>query len=257
MKQEVETTLDTETQTQEPSLFQEILAANPYTAKTRTEAKDQASIVAASGLYGVKSKEEAYLILMTGRDLGLSESQALRGIRVFNNMPCVMADTLHAIVENSPLCEYFREVESTDDHATYETKRRGNPPTRSTFTMEQAKRAGLLGKNNWKCYPHRMLRARAKSYLARDVYPDVTLGMYTTEEMDGDEAEPTIAQVDPIPDTPIDMVPTDPEPWQQRMRDAGNVRLATQIGKDAYEASDRDPAVKAEALAILKEMEKA
>jgi hypothetical protein len=232
-------------------------ALSPYTPRTHEHAWRQAEIVAASRLYGLGSPEAAYVVLMTGNDLGLSQSQALRGVKIIDGQPSPSADTLHAVVISSPLCEYFREVETTSKQSTWETKRRGNPVVRSTFTIEQAEQAGLLSrgpKSNWAKYPERMLKARAKAYLARDVYPDLTLGLYTPEELGATPVEVEVTQVDVIPDTPIGMVPTDPEPWQQRMRDAGDVRLATQIGKDAYEASDRDPAVRSEAIGIINEM---
>jgi hypothetical protein len=243
-----------------PSLFETIIAANPYSATNREEAKSQAEIIAASGLYGIESKEEAYVILMTGKDLGLSESQALRGIRVWRGVPCLSADLFHAIVLRSPQCEYLREVSTDATQSTWETKRKGEPPTRETFTMEDAKRAGLLGKKTpWETYPGRMMKARAKAFLSRDVYPDVTFGLYTQDEMSGGEVEPSVqpVPVERVEDLPTELSePIDPDPWQDRMRralEAGDRRLATQIGMDAWNAADKDMDVKAEALAILGE----
>jgi len=53
-----------------------------------------------------------------------------------------------------------------------------------SFTIEQAQRAGVTGKDNWKKYPEAMLRARCISALARAVYPDVVLGIYETDELE-------------------------------------------------------------------------
>src|SRR5690606_14566168 len=82
-----------------------------------------------------------------------------------------------------PACKYFRLVESTDERATYETLREGEPePTRITWTIQQAAKAGLTGRQNWKAHPAAMLRARASAALARAVYPDVAMGIYDPDE---------------------------------------------------------------------------
>ena len=70
------------------------------------------------------------------------------------------------------------------------TKRKGDPdPISLSYTIDQAEQAGLLkptrsGKpSNWQKMPRQMLRARAKSELARLVYPDLLAGLYTPDEL--------------------------------------------------------------------------
>ena len=53
-----------------------------------------------------------------------------------------------------------------------------------SYTIEEAKQAGLLGKDSWKNYPAAMLRARAVSIVARAVFPDSIMGCsYIHEEL--------------------------------------------------------------------------
>lgn len=206
-------------------------AVDPYAPASHEQARDQAEIVAASHLYGLHDPAQAYVVLMTGHDLGLSPSQALRGVHVIEGKPSPSADTLHAVVLNSPLCDYFKHVETTDDHSTWETKRVGYEPERGTYTIQEARDAGLVKpKGNWEKHPRRMLRARAKAFLARDVYPDLCLGLYTPDELH--ESEPQRATVTHV-------VVDDPDPWQDRMAraaGAGDWSGAKQIARDAKAA---------------------
>jgi hypothetical protein len=77
---------------------------------------------------------------------------------------------------------FFKLAKSDDRIATYVTERKGEGQTEMSFTMEQAKNAGLGG-DNWRKYPAAMLRARASLALARAVYPDLMLGVYDPDEV--------------------------------------------------------------------------
>jgi hypothetical protein len=147
-----------------------------------------ARLATTSGLCRVKRPEEAAVILLTGRELGLSPMQSLRGIYVVNGAPVLSSDLLVAVVRRSGLCASWRVVESTPDACTITTIRQGeSESTTKTWTMLDAKRAQVTGKPIWAQYPAQMLRHRCAADLAREVYPDVVLGLYTPEEMDGVE----------------------------------------------------------------------
>jgi hypothetical protein len=144
-----------------------------------------ANMIGKSGLKpaSLKSPEDVMIVLMTGVELGLSVMQAMRGIHVINGKPAMSAEMLMAVVQNDPRCQYMMLVESTDTVATYETLRAGNPePTRISYTIEDAKRAGL-NSATWKSHPAAMLRARASSSICRAVYSDIIMGLYTDDEV--------------------------------------------------------------------------
>jgi hypothetical protein len=79
--------------------------------------------------------------------------------------------------------------ESTGDRATICGQRRRwdgslGPIERVTWTIEMARAAALLNKDNWKHYPDAMLRARATTALARMTFSDVLMGaVYAPEEL--------------------------------------------------------------------------
>lgn len=145
-----------------------------------------------------KQPEDVLVTLMAGHEFGLSPMQSIQAIDVIDGRPTMRAEMIVALVMKDPLCDYFIVVESTDKRAVYETKRKGNEPKKMEWTWEMAQRAGLVSKQNWAKYPDAMLRARCSSALARAVYPDVTRGLYASEEIrDEVELNPT-----PIPAAP-------------------------------------------------------
>lgn len=161
------------------------------------ELQTLAKSAAASRFFGAQSPEQALMIMMAGKDLGLSYTQSLRAFHVIEGRPALSADGMVAVcLAHRDICEYFRVVESDDRHAVVETKRVGNPPRKMTFTIEEAQRAGLVKeKSNWAKWPGRMCVARAKSFLAREEYADLLMGLYDPDELRDSAREERNARV--------------------------------------------------------------
>lgn len=118
-----------------------------------------------------------------GAELGLQPMQAMQNIAVINGRPSLWGDSVIALVKASPLCEYVVE-DVSENSATCKVKRRGEPEQTRVFSMEDAAKAGLKGKQGpWTQYPKRMLQMRARSWALRDVFPDVLRGMPVAEEL--------------------------------------------------------------------------
>ena len=153
------------------------------------EALKLATLAATAGLYGVKSREDAFIRMATGMEVGLTPWQAMRSIYVIDGRPSMSADLLVALcLRAKDVCERFHMEESTAEKATYVAKRIGQPDVRLTWTMKQAERAGLSTKTNWRAHPEAMLRARCAAALARLAFPELALGLYTPDEL-GDARE--------------------------------------------------------------------
>ena len=167
--------------------------------------------IASVGLCGVKNPQEALVRILTGRELGLSLMQSMRGVYVVEGNPSLSASLKQSICLAHPeVCEEFRMIESTNEKCTYRVKRRGEPSQEVTWTLEDAERAQLLNRgdtpekkkmSNWSRYPRRMLQARAKSEAADIAFGDLLHGFPTQEEMvDEREARGGPAVVEaPIP----------------------------------------------------------
>jgi hypothetical protein len=163
---------------------------------TMGELRTFAADVAASRFYGFADPAQAFVAISAGMDLGLSHAQSARAWHIIKGKATLSADAMRAVCLASPLCEYFSVVEKTEERCTVRTKRRGDVEQTITWTIEQGRRAGLANGDGWSKYPRAMLLARATGELARQVYPDLLLGIYTSEEMaDADRAAPTA----PIP----------------------------------------------------------
>jgi len=159
------------------------------TPTTVNEAMDMAKLFHASGMYQVASVAQAFVILSMGMELGLTATQAFCRIHVIKGKPCPSADLLVGLVKSSSACIYFKIIETTNDRAVYQTHRHGEDPVTMTYTMDDARTAGVT--DMYKKYPANMLRARCASNLARAVYPDVCAGMYTPEEMETIDVTPS------------------------------------------------------------------
>jgi hypothetical protein len=118
-----------------------------------------------------------------GASLGMAPLQAMQSIGVVNGVPALYGDGLLALVQGSPLCEYIAET-IEDGAAVCRAKRRGSPEVVRVFTIDDAKRAGLWGKQGpWQQYPQRMLQMRARSWALRDAFADVLRGIQSAEEV--------------------------------------------------------------------------
>jgi len=118
-----------------------------------------------------------------GMELGLQPMQAMQNIAVINGRPALWGDAVIALVRSSPLCEYIYESDDGET-ATCRVKRRNEEEQFRTFSMAEAKAAGLAGKQGpWSQYPKRMRQMRARAFAMRDVFPDVLRGMPVAEEL--------------------------------------------------------------------------
>lgn len=151
-----------------------------------TEAKQVAKFLFDSKLYGKFENPQAILAtIMRGRALGIDATTALDQMHVIKGRPTMAAALMVGLVMSSKACEYLYCENMDDKSATWVTKRKNNPKEqRRTFTIEEANKLQITGKDNWRKQPNVMLQWRAAANLMRQVYPDIILGLYALEEME-------------------------------------------------------------------------
>lgn len=178
----------------QPATSSALARVNTVEPSSMAELKDFAKMAAESRFFGAETPQQALMIAMAGRDLGFSYTQSLRYFDVIKGKPSLKADGVVAACLSRPeICEYFDVIELTATKAVYETKRRGRPAVRYSFTIEEAQAAGLVN-DMYRKHPKRMLSARCKAYLGRDVYPDILGGL-----LEQDEAREATENREPAP----------------------------------------------------------
>jgi hypothetical protein len=142
-----------------------------------------------SRAFKVPNVEFALAAIMLGRTLGIPSIIMLRNVHNYEGTLTMHAHMIVGLVLKSPLCEYFELAETSSTVATYATKRHGGRrEIPLSYTIEQARKIGLVRpRSNWETRPDEMLRKTAAVMLARAVYPDITSGLYSIEEMGGDD----------------------------------------------------------------------
>ena len=131
-----------------------------------------------------KKPADVLIAVQLGMELGFSPVQALQSIAVINGRPTLWGDGVLALVRASGKLE---QIDETDDGHTAKctVKRRGEPPLTRTFSIDDAKVAGLASKPGpWQQYPGRMRQMRARSWAIRDGFADVLKGVSVREEVD-------------------------------------------------------------------------
>lgn len=149
----------------------------------------------ASGFFGTRTSGEALVKELAqaavkveyGLELGLPPIAALTNVYTVDGKPSLSAGAIGGLIKKSN--RYTFTVSSSDQACTIEWFERAGPSQReplgqSSFSMEDAKRAGLAQRTPWKRYPKSMLFARALTQGARMFCQDIFLGaVYTPEEL--------------------------------------------------------------------------
>ena len=147
----------------------------------------------------VKSKAQAIVKVMAGAEVGIPPFASMTGIHIIQGKPVFGASVVATLVKNDPRYDY-RIASVHESACALDWYERGEKVGTSDFTMEEAKKAGLVNKDNWKKYPSDMLFARAISRGARRFAPGIFGGspVYTPDEVGADVDEDGSVIVDSV-----------------------------------------------------------
>ena len=160
-----------------------------------------AQALAESGLLPDSYRKQPANILWAaeyGEMLGLSTMAAITGVHVIKGKPTASAGLISALVRRAG---HKLRVRGDAQSATCQIIRADDPgyTFEVTFTIDDAKTAELLGKDNWKHFGPSMLKARAITQCARDACEEALFGLhYTPEELGANVDEDGVV----VDDTP-------------------------------------------------------
>lgn len=170
--------------------------------------------------------------MLQGHELGIGPMASLAEIAVISGKPCMSAKLMRALVQRAGHDIWFES--KTNTKVVICGQRQGWPEDRIakvTWSMDDAKAAGLSGGQNYRKYPRAMLAARATGELCRDNFADVLGGIgYTPEELtDGD----LIADGDLVVEGRDDIAPDAPATSTRRAAKAATAKRAPAAKKAA------------------------
>jgi hypothetical protein len=161
--------------------------------------------------------------ILTGLDIGLKPTQALKSITVINGRSCVWGDALPALMQQAGHSLDVEILGDGDELRAVATLKRGDTGQIIVreFSVADAKAAGLFEKKGpWQQYLKRMLSMRARTWACRDGAADTLMGLQVAEEVRDYE-----------PATPRDVTP----------REGGFAAIGTKARQEAAAPPTEEP----------------
>lgn len=139
-----------------------------------------AEAVARSQLFGMKSADQALALMLVAQSENRHPATVTQDYDIIQGKACRKTHSVMARFQQMGGKVEWHQLNDNMAEATFSHPSGGS--LRIEWTIEQAKKAGLTGKDNWKNYPRAMLRARVIAEGVRAVYPAAIGGMMISEE---------------------------------------------------------------------------
>jgi len=190
------------------ALAPRVAAEGQIQSHTFEQMERMAQSVAKSGLFGVKTADQALALMLISQAEGRPAALAALDYHIIEGKPSLKADTLLSRFQAAG--GSVRWLTYTDEkvEATFSHPQAGSVTV--DWTLERAQKVKcwnnkkqtyepLTQKLNWQNFPRSMLRARTISEGVRTCYPGVAVGIYTPQEI-----EDGVVEVDVTPTATVD-----------------------------------------------------
>lgn len=172
-------------------------------------------------------------VILTGIELGIGPMEAMRGIHVVEGKPTMSAEMMLARARKAGV--RTRWAETSDRVARLAVMVPGDSEWQVlSFSLDDAQRAGVAGKDNWRKYPAAMLRARCTSAVLRAFCPEVLgSGVYesTSGELTGGESSEPAAAVERPALREVPRLPAQPSPADALQAEVESIREALEAAR--------------------------
>lgn len=144
------------------------------------EMEGMAAYIVRSKLFGAKDESQAMSLMLLAQAEGMHPMSAIQDYDIVQGRPARKTHSILARFQQAGGSVEWEEITGQRACGIFSHKQGGS--LRVEWTIEQAKRVGLTGKDNWKNYPQAMLRARCIAEGVRAVFPGAIGGMLSVEE---------------------------------------------------------------------------
>lgn len=146
-----------------------------------SEVRTMATSATKSGMFGLKNQEQAFTLMMIAQAENIHPMSALMKYDIIQGRPALKATEVLARFQQSGGSIKWIHTTPISAKALFVHPQGGEAEVE--YTIEDAKLAGLAGKDNWVKRPKEMLRARCTSSGVRMVYPVCLNNMYSSDEV--------------------------------------------------------------------------
>lgn len=160
-----------------------------------------AQAVSKSKLFGMKTPEEAMALMLVAQSEGLHPARAAMEYHIIQGKPALKADAMLSRFQAAG--GKVEWVTYTDEECSGVFSHPQGGSIQITWTIAMGQKAGLTGNPTWKKFPRAMLRSRCISEGIRTVYPGVSVGIYTPEEVSDFDSPKVEKEINPAPITPM------------------------------------------------------
>lgn len=156
------------------------MTTNEITLYSVRDMGTMADAIARSGLFGMKSPDQALALMLVAQSENRHPATITQDYDIIGGKACRKTHSVMARFQQMGGKVEWHALSEVEADATFSHPAGGS--LRIKWTIEQARKASLIGKDNWKNYPRAMLRARCIAEGVRAVYPAAIGGMLLAEE---------------------------------------------------------------------------